>query len=105
MRSINLQIKRLNKKLNTRLYKLFEIIKVINTQVYKLKLFRVYKIHSILYVSLLKSYRLNIIKNRIASFLFSIEIVIKNDEEYEKYKLIKISKFKRVRERLNYYVR
>ena len=104
LRFTNLRTERLSKKLDTRLYDLFEITEVINTQVYRLKLSRVYKVHLVFYVSLLKSHRLNTIKDRVTLSSSSIEIFIENDE-YEKYELIEVLKSKRVRKRLKYYVR
>ena len=84
LRTLKLRTKKLNKKLDTRLHKSFEIAKVIDTQIYKLKLSRAYKVHSIFYINLLKLHRSNTIKDRIESFSSSIEIIIENDKEYEK---------------------
>ena len=57
MRSVNIRTLRLKKKLNYKQFELFEILKKINSQVYKLNLFIKYdKIHFIFYISLLKSW-------------------------------------------------
>ena len=56
LRSVNIRTLRLKEKLNYKQFKSFEILKKIDSQVYKLNLFIKYdKIHFVFYVSLLKS--------------------------------------------------
>ena len=52
------------KKLDYKKFRLFKVIKVINTQAYQLKLLENQNIYNIFYVSLLEKYILNIVSGR-----------------------------------------
>ena len=55
LRNLNIRILRLKKKFDYKQFESFEVLKKINTQIYKLNLFIKYKrIHFIFYMSLLK---------------------------------------------------
>ena len=74
----NIQTTRLNKKLDFKRHKLFQILDTIRKQVYRLKLFKSMNIHHIFYVLLLEPYVSN---NQIKDA--SSSILVEDKEEYE----------------------
>jgi hypothetical protein len=67
----NIHIFKSSKKFDHKYYKSFEIEKLIEKQVYKLRLLNTFRIHNVFYVSLLKSY-----KERFDDVIMSFSIMI-----------------------------
>jgi hypothetical protein len=86
-----------SKKLDHKYYELFEIEELIEKQIYKLRLFHTFRIHSVFHVSLLKSY-----KKRFNDVITSFSITI-NEEKHDEIKLILNNKL--YRKRLQYLVK
>ena len=59
-----IQISRFKKKLNYKNFGLFKVIKVINMQVYQLKLLENWNIYNVFHVSLLKKYILDMVTGK-----------------------------------------
>ena len=74
----NLKQKRFNKKLSHKFLNSFRILKLLNTQSYRLTFSSTYRIHSIFYVFLLKSYRRRENDSTVSDMSFS-EII--NDQK------------------------
>ena len=81
LRITHLKTERSSKKLNVRLLKSFKINKTVKLQAYRLKLSVSYKMHSIFHVSLLKSYHVNIISNKISFSPLSVNRIIEEENE------------------------
>ena len=69
-----IQISKFKKKLDYKNFKPFKVIKVINTQLYQLKLLENQKIYNVFHVSLLKKYILDIVTRRQQPMLYFIDI-------------------------------
>jgi hypothetical protein len=93
----NIHIFKSSKKLDHKYYESFEIEEFIKKQVYKLRLFNTFRIHNVLHVSLLKSY-----KKRFDDVITSLSIII-NEEKHDEMKLILNNKL--YRKRLQYLVK
>jgi hypothetical protein len=93
----NIHIFKSSKKLDHKYYKSFEIEKLIEKQIYKLRLFNTFRIHNVFHVSLLKSY-----KERFDDVITSSSIMI-NEEKHNEMKLILNNKL--YRKRLQYLVK
>jgi hypothetical protein len=93
----NIHISKSSKKLDHKYYKSFEIEEFIEKQVYKLRLFNMFRIHNVFHVFLLKSY-----KERFDNVITSFSIMI-NEEKHDEMKLILNNKL--YRKRLQYFVK
>jgi hypothetical protein len=93
----NIHIFKSSKKLDHKYYELFEIEELIEKQIYKLRLFNMFRIHNVFLVFLLKSY-----KKRFDDVIASFSIMI-NKEKHDEMKLI--LKNKLYRKRLQYFVK
>ncbi len=93
----NIHIFKSSKKLDHKYYESFEIEKLIEKQIYKLRLFHTFRIHNVFHVSLLKSY-----KKRFDDVITSFSIMI-NEEKHDEMKLILNNKL--YRKRLQYFVK
>ncbi len=87
----NIHIFQSSKKFDHKYYESFEIEKLIEKQVYKLRLSHTFRIHNVFHVSLLKSY-----KKRFDDVITSSSIMI-NEEKHDEMKLILNNKLYRKR--------
>ena len=69
-----IQTSRFKKKLDYKNFKPFKVIKIINTQVYQLKLPENWNIYNIFHMSLLEKYILDIVSRRQQPMLYFIDI-------------------------------
>ena len=79
----NIRIKR-NKKLKWKHFEFFRVLEIIKDQVYRLKLFKRWRIHDVFHVSLLKKSKFKKKKNTIELTYQSKDIKIEKDEIIEK---------------------
>ena len=90
----NIQIK-YNRKLKWKQFKFFKILEKIENQVYKLNLFKRWRIHDIFYVSLLEKDFKKKEKVFTAEFIYTLEnIKMKQDDDDQKYFVNEIVDFK-----------
>ena len=82
----NLKQKRFNKKLSHKFLNSFRILKLFDTQTYRLTLFSTYNIYSIFHVFLLKSYRRRENDSTVLNMFFSEIINDQKEWEIEKIK-------------------
>ncbi len=90
----NLKQKKLSKKLLNKIIKFFHIQKLINKQTYHLDLSIIYKVHSIFYVFLLKSYNCRLNDDSILNYL--ILKLIDDEQEWKIEKILQKWKRKRI---------
>ena len=103
LRLTNLKTEKFIKKLDIRFTEFFVIEKMINSQSYKLKLSKNFKIHSIFHVKLLESYKENKIKRRVIFFSFAVNVITQQKDENE-WKVENIVKSRRRKKKIQYFV-
>ena len=103
LRLTNLKTEKFIKKLDIRFTEFFVIEKMINSQSYKLKLSKNFKIHSIFHVRLLESYKKNKIKKRVIFFSSAVSVITQQEDENE-WEVKNIVKSRKRREKIQYFV-
>ena len=104
LKKTNLKTEKLTKKFDVRMLKSFKIKKIVNLQIYKLKFLKTYKMHSIFYVSLLKSYHKNKLTEKMISSSLSMKIVIQESEKL-KWEIEKILKSRKKYDKIQYLIK